>query len=551
MAHHHARGAVVQGSFGGHRPRIPAPAITPPPVLFQPHAARPFKAAPQSPAVQRSANGQAFQLPANVSNFSGGTGQPLPGPVREKMESFFGASFADVRVHIGPQASAIGALAFTRGSDLYFAQGQYNPHTMQGQQLLGHELAHVVQQRAGRVRNPFGSGIAVVQDHALEAEADRLGTRAASHTPPVQARTAKPVQPAMAGNASPRFSPPPAGAWKNNSARRSSVVQRVIGSGGLDNISRLVVSDEKTIGRIIAAERAKYMVMVGGPSYRPWIYTIQYADKSTVMVIESDPWWWLVDKHREEEYSPWKDNKGILIPLRSPVLQLDSPIEYVVRDGRMYSPRGTLLDSGKVAFVITVQGDLLIGEMHTGLSKGFGVRMAGELMIRGGVATYYSRQTGHYFTTEEEQTRGIAYMKEYMPWIQIDESKIAEIERPKSLFELFKKTETEKTDFSFRSKVNPTSITNQSNSNSLSELFSQEEPEKVDFSLKSVKKVTPKSITNQSNNTLPSVKPRSTTIYGPQGIARRPPNSLYDPITGQYVPESSLSSDLWKLHNRL
>jgi hypothetical protein len=29
------------------------------------------------------------------------------------------------------------------------------------------------------VRNPFGGGVAVVQDHALEAEADRMGVKAA------------------------------------------------------------------------------------------------------------------------------------------------------------------------------------------------------------------------------------------------------------------------------------------------------------------------------------------------------------------------------------
>ena len=52
--------------------------------------------------------------------------------------------------------------------------------------MLGHELAHVVQQRTGRVKNPLGSGIAVVQDHALEAEADRLGRHAAAHRVAVQ-----------------------------------------------------------------------------------------------------------------------------------------------------------------------------------------------------------------------------------------------------------------------------------------------------------------------------------------------------------------------------
>lgn len=105
-------------------------------------------------------------------------GWPLPRDVQAKMEAAFGANFSDVRVHVGPEASAIGAIAFTWGSDLHFAPGQYNPHTPQGQFLLGHELAHVVQQRAGRVANPFGSGVAVVQDHALEADADRMGRMA-------------------------------------------------------------------------------------------------------------------------------------------------------------------------------------------------------------------------------------------------------------------------------------------------------------------------------------------------------------------------------------
>jgi ribosomal protein S18 acetylase RimI-like enzyme len=102
------------------------------------------------------------------------------------MESFFGPSFSNVRVHVGDQAPSIGALAFTHGSNLYFAPGQYNPNTSRGQRLLGHELTHVVQQRVGRVKNPFGAGVAVVQNHGLEAEADRMGMRAAAHAHTVQ-----------------------------------------------------------------------------------------------------------------------------------------------------------------------------------------------------------------------------------------------------------------------------------------------------------------------------------------------------------------------------
>ena len=95
------------------------------------------------------------------------------------METAFSADFSDVRVHVGHEATALGAIAYTWGTNIHFAPGQYNPHTIQGQKLLGHELWHVLQQKAGRVRNPFGGGVAVVQDHALEAEADRMGVKAA------------------------------------------------------------------------------------------------------------------------------------------------------------------------------------------------------------------------------------------------------------------------------------------------------------------------------------------------------------------------------------
>lgn len=124
-------------------------------------------------------------FPVNLQPKSGGW--PLPRDVQAKMEAALGANFADVRIHVGPEAAAIGAIAFTWGSDIHFAPGQYNPHTQQGQSLLGHELTHVVQQRAGRVGNPFGSGVAVVQDHALEAEADRLGQMAAMSAMPASA----------------------------------------------------------------------------------------------------------------------------------------------------------------------------------------------------------------------------------------------------------------------------------------------------------------------------------------------------------------------------
>jgi hypothetical protein len=82
----------------------------------------------------------------------------LPDAVRGKMEAALGADFSAVRVHVGPQAERIGAIAFTIGSDIYFAPGRFQPATAHGQQLLGHELAHVVQQRAGRVKERSARG---------------------------------------------------------------------------------------------------------------------------------------------------------------------------------------------------------------------------------------------------------------------------------------------------------------------------------------------------------------------------------------------------------
>jgi len=125
------------------------------------------------------ANGTAFVLPSHLASFDRRPGQRLPASIQQKMGAFFNTDFSGVQVHIGPEASSIGALAFTQGSDIFFAPGQYDLASHEGQQLLAHELTHVVQQRAGRVRNPFGSGVAVVQDPALEAEAERMGNRAA------------------------------------------------------------------------------------------------------------------------------------------------------------------------------------------------------------------------------------------------------------------------------------------------------------------------------------------------------------------------------------
>lgn len=100
-------------------------------------------------------------------------GVPLPIGLRHELEAIFKTDFSSVRIHIGSQPRGIGALALTSGENICFAPGQYRPAGAEGRWLLAHELAHVVQQRNKRVRNPFTSSAAVVQDPVLEIEADR------------------------------------------------------------------------------------------------------------------------------------------------------------------------------------------------------------------------------------------------------------------------------------------------------------------------------------------------------------------------------------------
>ncbi len=105
-------------------------------------------------------------------------GPPVPGALQARMESTMGADFSGVRIHADDSSAAdIGALAYTRGDDVHFAPGAYSPDTAQGRHTLGHELAHVVQQRAGRVpvTGEVG-GMPLNDDPALEGEADRVGS---------------------------------------------------------------------------------------------------------------------------------------------------------------------------------------------------------------------------------------------------------------------------------------------------------------------------------------------------------------------------------------
>ncbi len=128
---------------------------------------------------QRSGDGP-FELDektqARIERERGG-GQPLDSAVQAKMADSTGHDLSDVKVHTSPESDSLnrelGAKAFTTGEDVFFSEGAYDPRSSGGQELIAHELIHVVQQQSGAVS--CGSGMTVnAPGDAFEQEADAV-----------------------------------------------------------------------------------------------------------------------------------------------------------------------------------------------------------------------------------------------------------------------------------------------------------------------------------------------------------------------------------------
>ncbi len=176
-------------------------------------------------------------------NSKRGTGQPLADHVRAPMEQGMGADFGNVKVHTDSTANhlnhSLGARAFATGNDIFFKQGEYNPNSAGGRELIAHELAHTVQQRdmpAGRQavseshetnHQALAKSAYKAQSHVVvsqpgdrtEREADAAAQHIASgkQVPagtitPMRAEEAKPISTFPINRAPADAAPPPAGA---------------------------------------------------------------------------------------------------------------------------------------------------------------------------------------------------------------------------------------------------------------------------------------------------------------------------------------------------
>ncbi|NEO83832.1 MAG: DUF4157 domain-containing protein [Spirulina sp. SIO3F2] len=133
--------------------------------------------------VQRSSaltGGEASsELESSINRAKGG-GQALDAGLQQSMGNAMGADFSNVQVHTDSTSDqlnqSIQARAFTTGSDVFFKKGEYNPGSKGGQELIAHELTHVVQQTGNTVQR---SGDEVIQRWLADSNGNVMNPKAA------------------------------------------------------------------------------------------------------------------------------------------------------------------------------------------------------------------------------------------------------------------------------------------------------------------------------------------------------------------------------------
>ncbi|WP_083621988.1 eCIS core domain-containing protein [Planktothrix paucivesiculata] len=131
-----------------------------------------IQAKPDSSNIQREGEEEEIQAKPQNKSLGGGAvstdiettiqsaksgGSPLDAGMQRKMGKAMGADFSGVKVHTDSQSDklnrSLSSRAFATGPNLFFKRGEYNPGSRSGQELIAHELTHVVQQGASKIQS--------------------------------------------------------------------------------------------------------------------------------------------------------------------------------------------------------------------------------------------------------------------------------------------------------------------------------------------------------------------------------------------------------------
>ena len=128
------------------------------------------------PLISGGDSGGEFEQKLNQSD---GKGQSIPDEERGQMEEVMGADFSGVRIHNDQVAhelsKQINAQAFTRGNDVFLQCREIRPVNKEGQRLLAHELAHVVQQEGEQTYNKSTATSVAATPRARKTHDDIFG----------------------------------------------------------------------------------------------------------------------------------------------------------------------------------------------------------------------------------------------------------------------------------------------------------------------------------------------------------------------------------------
>ncbi|WP_241759016.1 eCIS core domain-containing protein [Pyxidicoccus parkwayensis] len=270
-----------------------------------------------------SAPSAAAPLPPPSSGTGAPAGQQLTPATRRSMESAFGTGFGDVRVHTTPEAGAaaraLGARAFTVGSDIVFGPGNYRPGVPSGERLIAHELAHVVQQRSAGAQGlaAFPESVST-PSHPAEVEAERAASLAVRGLPvptltPSAGTVMRDVSMNLDAKAEPEAAPVRPTATSNQALMEEGrgEVSKALGQGNLHvlkDLHYLVISGQNVLWFDPSGTRQGSFAMK--PDAVIWATGFYLAmDAELVRLVQQgqERWWanWVFEKEQTRFLVNW------------------------------------------------------------------------------------------------------------------------------------------------------------------------------------------------------------------------------------------------------